>query len=220
MSFPDWTFYTSNPLIEVLNTGEGLVEGVGSLHVDFRPLNNVGSAHGSVTDLPNPRGYIHGSVRTLVHIDELGDGTDTDRWFVGCLAMQSQLDVTGGGAGYAAGILLGAVHHYIVGIYRTGLVPGYASFTTLQTGPATITGTQFTRALELTWNATGYGVALTLKRGTALDFSDLTTEAVVLHVSTPLLTTVSQGIFAHNFEGTGQKKCTFDRVQFRRITTT
>ena len=220
MGLADWDIGRSDVNTAVLIDPFNPLVDLGSLRIDFTPSTGADS---SVNLIPsdasgNNHGFTRGKIRTVFRLDDAGDQNPTDEWFFGVTAMQSQDNMTGGGLCYAAGLLVGTTHSYILAKYNAGMVPGAGSFSVLNTGGTVESGEGFVRTMELEWNTNGAVAILTVRRGINPDFSDLTPEFTHFDVS-PLFATVGEGLFAHDFEGTKAKIVTFESTRVFNITT-
>lgn len=192
MALADWNIYKSNSgllvaidiLAPILNTG--------SLKVG--PESSIADAAFCAVpkNPPYPHGYTRGKLRSLIEVASTGAEQH------GLTCMQSQENVTGAaGAFYALELdTLSLLNKINLVKYSAGL---QGSKTTLATGANNGFTLNTPKAVEIEWNmdlAELGGVQLIVRSGDATDFSDLVQLHNVIDTTSPLSTTVGEGLYA------------------------
>ena len=148
------------------------------------------------------------------------------QFLIGMLAMMNQADVRAvAGKCYVAGILIGdpaGSAEWVIGKFTNG-IGAFATLTILAKKEVFLLQSEETVGLEFTWlnNTVEFpaGVGMALKRGTALDFSDLVPILGVSDISSPLTTSIGEGLIYVQFDTNAvTQTATFDNTRIEQLT--
>jgi hypothetical protein len=206
MGFPEWEwFYAVVGQQAYVDVTEPLV-GSGSLRL-VGSATGPGGLHGRWAQAAN-RGFRQGRVTTL--LQPLAGVVGTDKFGVYGATSQDDLTSTTGTA-YAAALVVGPPWQ----LQLLKVTAGFGSaLTVLQTIPITFAFGEVL-ALQLQWlSETSFGTALRLAYGRALDFTDLTQQAVVQEPGFLLVSSAGEGPMAYL---TASGDCRFDQTQNEEI---
>jgi hypothetical protein len=207
MALSDWTIYKNIAGLQVsIETSTPIVDD-GSLH-----LQNVGISTGThqfinLTNNDYVKGKSRGRIRTLLNF-KATPAPATDRTFAGINFLSAALDMSPGTpntyAFSAFSDFSGGVRTFRLS--RWSIAGPLGSEVTLHTvaHPAFTFGTPF--ALEVEWHldvAALGGVRIILRKGTALDFSDLVQIYDAVDPSLAITSTASEGVYLFRFGSGG-----------------
>lgn len=214
MAYTDWTFYLSaNTQAQIVLTGQSgepdAPVGDGWLKWSFTGVGGSGNA--VPQDPPYAFGLLRGAYRSLLAYGILGGAEGNNR--LGLLCMQNQDDMRATNGGTAYGVFLGTDQH----IRLEKLTNGLGNTSVLLAENLDDLWTYDTPvALELAWDATPQtvailgGVVLSVRIGSALDFSNLAdVPGLVNYVDTssPYTTTVMESLAIFHQIGTPYGYC-------------
>jgi len=212
MSLSQWEVIQSNASLYVgLDIGAPLV-GAGSLRIDYLQLQTtIAAATLRLGSSFAQRGFVKGQARTLMQVQSYPLSTAFRH---GMVCMMSTANVTAAGtACYVAGVRAQPISWEIMK-YTNGLL---AAGTSLGSTTTSFPSAGSVSALELTWQYDPVqfdgGIALVLKAGTALDFSNLVTLLSVVDITAPLSTSVGEGLVSlHADVAAGPPVVLFDQT--------
>lgn len=198
MSLSLFETYSTNPaLLQIYTDDTAAITGSGSLLI-----TNTTAAYrwGNVTSGQTiVRGLTSGRLRGQFLIEGIAGGGSEFRGGLCC--MQSQHDMASGGACYGFNFQLlggtGGAYRVELWKYLNGLDTNFGSQLTASGGGEWSLGTL--KMLEAEWQVSGNSVVLTLRTGNNPNFSDLSDRLKYTDVSSPLLTSVNEGIQATAF---------------------
>lgn len=154
----------------------------------------------------------HGRIRTLVK-----PHFNAGNFFQGIYFMASQSYIASSTGAYYAVNVNGAALNFQVRKQTSGGMSGFNTSSTLGSGGAWVAGNTY--GLEVEWHQdipNLNGVFITVKVGSALNFSDLTTIITLLDTSTPLSTTLGEGLFVSNL-ASASGSTLFDDTRLTRL---
>jgi len=154
-----------------------------------------------------------GKIRSLVFTFV---GSGVREW--GFYCMSSQADLTSSGSCYLlyATTAFNNFNFIIAKSTSSGIVAPFSNASPLASSPTSLfsDGTAF--ALELEWDASsGTQTVLTMRHGTALDFSNLSDVGTVIDTSSPLLTSSGEGLFVSDVSGVS--RALFDNTRIEKL---
>ena len=205
MAFSNWTFLTgsANYFAHLSEPGfpDSLSEGTGALIIH----NTTGTLGGGVVGYVNTStdsflqlGLLKGSIRSLFR---RGDDASVVDHFAGLFCMASDLNAHNTGQLYGLHVELMASNNIQLRKGSSGGVLGVGTVGTQlgSTFTADFQGAGSIVALELSWNAEEQsslgGTELVVRMGFEQDFSDLVTIINVVDTTSPLTTSVAEGIW-------------------------
>ena len=227
MSILDWDIYVDFPGNLLIFTDTAAPEiGTGSLA--FGHINTVDFTHANLVPTDDSAGLSHGvapngRLRTVCRVDIHEGGTPLISYF-GVTALQSQDDLTAGGSCYALLLASGeglvdpvlCLHKFTSGLPNGLPTPPLISIPF----PVTL-GVPFAMELEWIVDVPNLGGTFLLARtGTQTDFSDLTAQMSFVDTSSPITTSVAEGVVA-SFKSNSvsdTKKVIFDNTTLFELT--
>jgi hypothetical protein len=188
VALSDWTVYKTSGEAALIDTSAPLV-GSGSLKIT---TNTTGVVELVRAD-SGERAFTKGRIRTLMK----ATGPLTNPW-AGIYCMASQADLTATGSCYC--LVLGSAAGNVVRIIKQTAGLDNGSGSVASAAFAVDVGTLY--CLELEWDydpVTWSGTRLSGRAGVQSDFSDLTELVTYTDTSSPLTTSVGEGIFVASF---------------------
>ena len=205
MAFSNWTFLAGSANYHAYLEPSGFPDSLSSDTGALTIHNTTGTVNqglvgyvNTATDSFLQLGLLKGNIRSLFR---RGDSLSVVDHFVGLFCMASDLNAHDTGTLYGVHIELTTSNNIqlrkgssggVLGVGTTGTQLG-STFTEDFEGAGTII------ALELSWNAEEQsalgGTALTVRLGVEQDFSDLVTIIDVVDTTSPLTTSVAEGIW-------------------------
>lgn len=233
MSITEWEIDTDSPSSITYTTDIATpIFGNGSLLFQYSD-----TVAGSINALPSvvsgfPHAVTAGKFRTLFRVKAFNGSSPLNVSSLGIIAMQAERNSTGTTSSrtfYAVAVLLpeglgtGSV---LLKLYKAlsigGLKNIYASTELASMTYPTTVSVGSLHSIELQWISSlpqlG-GTFLIVRTGTQVDYSDLTSQLSYTDTSSPLLTTVGEGLFAY-FKGGSSvlKQFIFDETKLYQLT--
>ena len=195
MSFSDWIFETTSPndLFVALDTNS--IVGNTSLRL-FSDIAGVNLAlTGYLISSPFLNGIDHGIIYTLMRIQVNLNSV----FYGGIFCMADDFSPPNTGALYVLQVAKGTSNNVQIRKATAGGIVASSTGTQIgSSGSVNFQNNDDTVCIALEWDSTGsLGTELTGYVGTQTDFSDLAQFTTAIDMSSPLTTTVIEGIFFH-----------------------
>ena len=195
MSFSDWIFGTDSPGTMFAALNEDAIVGNHSLRL-FTNQTGLFQITGYLVSSPFINGIDHGIIYTLMRIR---DNTNFS-FYSGLFCMADDDNPEDTGALYVLQVAKGTSNNVQIRKATSGGIDGTgASGTQIgSSGSVNFDTNDDTVCIALEWDSTSsLGTELTGYVGTAIDFSDLAQFTTAIDMSSPLVTTLHEGVFLH-----------------------